>query len=106
MKKLRAMVVDDSKVMRFMVMKSLRQSNLAEFEFEEAEDGTIALEKFNSSEGGSDLMFVDWNMPNMSGIELVHELRGGQHNTSVPIVMVISEKNHVKNRRDYGRGRG
>ena len=38
MKKLKAMVVDDSKVMRLMVMKSLRQTNLADFEFEEAEE--------------------------------------------------------------------
>jgi two-component system chemotaxis response regulator CheY len=90
MKKLKAMVVDDSKVMRLMVMKSLRQTNLADFEFEEAEDGAVALGKFKESP--ADIMFVDWNMPNMSGIELVHELRKDSNHPKVPIVMVTSEK--------------
>ena len=72
MKELKALVVDDSKVMRLMVMKSLRQSKLAEFSFEEAADGAEALEKVKA--GDFNIMFVDWNMPKMTGIELVREV--------------------------------
>lgn len=89
---LKAMIVDDSKVMRLMVMKSLRQTNLAEFTFEEAEDGAQALEKFQGGADEYEIMFVDINMPNMNGIELVQNIRESKKNADVPIVMVTSEK--------------
>lgn len=87
--KLRALVVDDSRVMRHMVMESLRQTGLADFEFAEAEDGTDALEKFNPKK--TDIIFADWNMPNMSGIEFVRNLRRSNSNAHVPVIMVTTE---------------
>jgi two-component system chemotaxis response regulator CheY len=88
--KLRALVVDDSRVMRHMVMLSLRRTDLAEFEFTEAEDGIDALTKFSPKH--TDIMFVDWNMPNLTGIEFVRQVRGSGHADHVPIVMITSEK--------------
>ena len=88
--KLRALVVDDSRVMRSMVMQQLRRSTQAEFEFTEAEDGVDALKKFHPSK--IDIAFVDWNMPNMSGIEFVRRVRSMGKTEHVPIVMVTSEK--------------
>jgi two-component system chemotaxis response regulator CheY len=83
-----AMVVDDSGIMRKMVMKSLMQSKLADFMFTEAVDGQDALTKFDPKVIG--MMFVDWNMPNMTGIELVRKIRETAP-THVPIVMITTE---------------
>ena len=83
-----AMIVDDSGVMRKMVMKSLRQSELARFTFTEAVDGVDALEKFDPKQINT--MFVDWNMPNMSGIELGKRIRATEKN-HIPIVMITTE---------------
>jgi two-component system, chemotaxis family, chemotaxis protein CheY len=88
--KLRALVVDDSRVMRAMVMDSLRKTHLAEFEFCEAEDGADALGKFNPKK--TDIIFADWNMPNMSGVEFVREVRAMGKTEHIPIIMVTSEK--------------
>jgi two-component system, chemotaxis family, chemotaxis protein CheY len=90
---LKALVIDDSGVMRKMVMKSLTESKLAEFEFIEAEDGQAALDKLKSSE--IDIAFVDWNMPNMNGIDFVKEVRKQERfngSDPIPLVMVTSEK--------------
>lgn len=88
--KLRALVIDDSRVMRNMVMESLRRTRLAEFEFTEAEDGADGVSKFNVK--NIDIAFVDWNMPNMSGIDFVRKVRSLGKTEHIPIVMVTSEK--------------
>ncbi len=90
METVKAMVVDDSRVMRMMVMKSLRETQLAEFVFSEAEDGEDALGKFGDAQ--PDIMFVDWNMPKMCGIDFVRAIRSVEENASIPIVMVTSER--------------
>lgn len=87
---LRALVVDDSGVMRKMVMQSLSRSELAGFEFTEAEDGVDALSKFDPQK--IDIGFVDWNMPKMTGIELVRKIRAMGNTNHIPLVMVTSEK--------------
>lgn len=88
--KLTALVIDDSRVMRKMVMTSLERANLAEFEFIEAEDGADALNKFDPKT--TDIAFVDWNMPKMSGIDFVRKVRSMKNTRHIPLVMVTSEK--------------
>lgn len=91
--KLKALVVDDSRVMRGMVMEALRKSQLADFEFTEAEDGADALVKLAASP--IHIAFVDWNMPNMTGIEFVKAARAAARaakDVPIPMVMVTSEK--------------
>ncbi len=91
--KVRALVVDDSAVMRKMVMRSLTQAELADFEFTEAADGADALQKFQ--EQPFEIAFIDWNMPNMTGYELVCAIRKweSEHGYQpIPLVMVTSEK--------------
>jgi two-component system chemotaxis response regulator CheY len=92
--KLRALVVDDSRIMRAMVMESLKKSNLAEFEFTEAVDGADAVKKFHRDK--FDIIFADWNMPNMSGVEFARHVRGLGKTEHIPIVMVTSEKTMSK----------
>src|SRR5262249_21612664 len=88
--KLKALVVDDSGVMRKMVMKSLTEAKLADFEFVEAVDGADALAKFDPNE--FHIAFIDWNMPNMTGIDLVRKIRSLEDVVHVGLVMVTSEK--------------
>lgn len=59
---------------------------------QKATDGQDALTKFDPKE--IDIGFVDWNMPNMTGIEFVREVRSlyGGGMTGCPLVMVTSEK--------------
>lgn len=88
--KLRALVVDDSRIMRRMVMDAVSKTNVATFEFTEAEDGADALGKFDPS--SIDIIFADWNMPKMSGIEFVHKVRTMRNTENIAILMVTSEK--------------
>ena len=88
--KIRALVVDDSRVMRNLVMKSLRETELGEFEFFEAEDGKDALDTLSLQP--IDIMYVDWNMPNMSGVQFVAKVRSSERSKRTPIIMVTSER--------------
>ncbi len=94
MSALRALVIDDSNVMRNMVMNALRKARLAEFEFVEAVDGADALAKF--SPAAIDICFVDWNMPNMTGVEFIRKARARGDAFHVPMVMVTSEQTVTK----------
>jgi len=82
------LVVDDSAMMRKIVQKNLRELGV-ELSYIEAADGKEALNAF--AKGGIDLILTDWNMPNMTGIELVKELRKIDPEKKVPIIMVTSE---------------
>ncbi|MBT5267342.1 MAG: response regulator [Rhodospirillaceae bacterium] len=64
------LVVDDSKVVRMVARKILEQ---LEFEVSEAADGQIALD--SCKQQLPDAILLDWNMPVMSGIEFLRELR-------------------------------
>jgi two-component system chemotaxis response regulator CheY len=83
-----AMIVDDSGIMRKLVMRNLMETRLANFSFTEAGDGVDALGKMDAKP--VDIMFVDWNMPNMNGIDLVMKVRQMQAR-HIPIVMVTTE---------------
>ncbi len=89
-----ALVIDDSRVMRSMVMKNLIAARLANFTFIEAEDGADALAKFDPAK--IDICFVDWNMPNMTGVEFVRKARARGDTGLVPMIMVTSEKTMSK----------
>lgn len=68
---MKAITVDDSKTIRAIIKRTLKGVG---FEVEEAEDGLIALERIKQC-WPIDLAIVDWNMPNMNGLELVKALR-------------------------------
>lgn len=83
-----AMVVDDSAIMRKMVMRSLTESGVASFTYIEGVDGQDALEKFDPN--AVEMIFVDWNMPNMNGLEFVKKVREiTDHH--IPVIMVTTE---------------
>lgn len=66
------LIVDDSKAMRLIVRRTLRQAGFGDYEVEEAANGLEALERISKAIPA--LVVSDWNMPEMNGIELLKEL--------------------------------
>jgi two-component system chemotaxis response regulator CheY len=83
---MKVLVVDDSIAMRKILEKVLKGIDSID-EVELAEDGKVAVEKIIA--GAFDLVLMDWNMPNMTGIEALRAVRGAGNKT--PIVMVTTE---------------
>jgi len=84
---LKILVVDDFSSMRRMLRSLLRE--LGQAHTEEAEDGVAALEKLHA--GHFDMVITDWNMPNMTGIELLREIRCDSALRHLPVLMVTAE---------------
>jgi two-component system, chemotaxis family, chemotaxis protein CheY len=70
---MRILIVDDSRAMRMIVSRVLRQCGMGEATIEEAENGKLALDIIRA--GVPDLVLSDWNMPEMTGIELLRSLQ-------------------------------
>jgi len=81
------LVVDDSSVMRKIVIRSLRQAGYGDHPVEQAEDGAEGLEKAKAVTPS--VILSDWNMPNMNGLEFLDALRAESINT--PFGFVTSE---------------
>jgi two-component system, chemotaxis family, chemotaxis protein CheY len=84
---MKILVADDSRVMRQIVIRTLRQAGYAGHEIVEAENGRQALDLVRSE--GPDLVLSDWNMPEMNGIDLLDALRAS--GSTVPFGFVTSE---------------
>ncbi len=91
----KVLLVDDSAVMRKIIQRNIKETGLIVDEFIEAGDGTQALDKVNA-DGDLDLILLDWNMPNMSGIEFVKTLRSLNLSKRIPVVMVTTEGSEAK----------
>ena len=85
---MRYLVVDDSATMRRIVVNALQRLGVKDIV--EAGDGADALEKFDADAVGIGFIITDWNMPNMSGIELAKAIRTRPGGTAVPILMVTA----------------
>lgn len=96
MSELRALIVDDSSVMRKIVERSLRQAGLDPLLVREAGNGAEALEILRSDR--VDLILTDINMPTMDGLEFVRQIRARNLAPGVPVVMITTESSeeHVK----------
>jgi two-component system, chemotaxis family, chemotaxis protein CheY len=84
---LKFLIVDDSVTMRRIVINSLK--SLGYNEFVEANEGREAFEKLS----GDDLInfvITDWNMPGVSGLELIKLVRSNEKYSSLPILMVTT----------------
>ncbi len=91
----KVLLVDDSAVMRKIIQRNIKETGLIVDEFVEAGDGNQALDKVNA-DGDLDLILLDWNMPNMSGIEFVKTLRSLNLSKRIPVVMVTTEGSDAK----------
>ncbi len=84
---MKAIIIDDSKAMRRILRTAL---NAHGFEVIEAENGRAAIHSLRES-GGLDLALVDWNMPEMTGIELIELLRADTGFSDMRLMMVTTE---------------
>lgn len=84
---MKVLVVDDSPTMRRIVVQMLKKIGYSDIV--EAGDGKEALERLQA-EGDIELVCTDWNMPVMSGLELVQAIRGDGNFSSLPILMVTT----------------
>jgi len=96
MEPLRALIVDDSSVMRKIVVRALQQGGVLLAEVMEAGNGSEALEILRREK--VDLVLSDINMPVMDGLEFVRQLRNVENAQGVPVVMITTEgsESHVK----------
>lgn len=67
------LIVDDSRAMRMIVKKTLRDAGFDGHEYHEAEDGQKGFDSVK--ELNPDLILSDWNMPNMNGIDFLRALK-------------------------------
>ncbi|MBW1914793.1 MAG: response regulator [Deltaproteobacteria bacterium] len=84
---MKVLVVDDFATMRRIVKGALKQ--LGFLNIVEAEDGQIALDLLKKEKIG--LIVCDWNMPNMTGIELLKVVRADAVLKDTPFIMVTAE---------------
>ncbi|MGA2201269.1 MAG: response regulator [Terriglobales bacterium] len=95
MGKIRALIVDDSSVMRKIVERSLRQAGVDLEKVVEASNGAEALAALQDNV--VDLILCDINMPVMDGLEFVRQVATVESAKGVPIVMITTEgsESHV-----------
>ncbi len=86
-KNMKILIVDDFSTMRRIIKNLLR--DLGFTNTQEADDGQTALPMLKS--GDFDFLVTDWNMPGMSGIELLREVRADERLSSLPVLMVTAE---------------
>lgn len=86
-KNMKILIVDDFSTMRRIIKNLLR--DLGFTNTQEADDGNTALPMLRS--GDFDFLVTDWNMPGMTGIELLKEIRADAKLASIPVLMVTAE---------------
>ncbi len=84
---LKFLIVDDSQTMRRIVANSLK--NLGYEDFVEAGDGKEALLKL-ASDDTLNFVITDWNMPVLSGLELIKAIRSDEKMENIPVLMVTT----------------
>ena len=84
---MKILVVDDFQTMRRIIRNYLRQ--LGFNNVEEAEDGDVALEKLVETQ--FDFVITDWNMPKMTGIDLLKKIRAENNFKNIPVLIITAE---------------
>lgn len=84
---MRALVIDDSKTMRMIIGKILKEVG---FDTAEAANGIEALDRLRD-QGPFELAMVDWNMPEMNGLEFIKAARAESAYNEMKMMMVTTE---------------
>ena len=84
---MKALVIDDSRAMRTIIGQILRSLG---YEVADASNGREGLQRI-SEIGPLNLILVDWNMPEMNGIDFIRALRSDRKNDDVRVMMVTTE---------------
>ena len=86
-KDMKILIVDDFSTMRRIIKNLLR--DLGFTNVKEADDGVTALPMLHSEH--FDFLVTDWNMPGMSGIDLLRQVRADERLKGMPVLMVTAE---------------
>ena len=92
-KSLKILLVDDFEMIRSLLKQALKQ--LGHTDLTEAVDGVDAYEKITKAkEDGHlfDIVFLDWNMPRMTGIEVVQKCKEDEALKLIPFIMITAER--------------
>lgn len=84
---MKILVVDDFSTMRRIIKNLLKELGFTNIE--EADDGQTALPLLK--QGNFDFLVTDWNMPGMTGIDLLRAVRADERLASLPVLMVTAE---------------
>lgn len=84
----RAMVIDDSRAMRMILSRALAASG---FSVVQAPDGRQGLDALHRERDRIELVLVDWNMPEMNGLEFIQKVRAQPDLSGVKLMMVTTE---------------
>ena|ERR1700749_3579877 len=84
----KALIVDDSKTIRMVLGKIMRELGYETCEAANGQDGLNVVEK---EKGAVNLVLADWNMPVMNGLDMVKHLRENPDNAEIKVIMVTTE---------------
>lgn len=84
---MRALIVDDSRATRRVIGEIMRELG---YEVTEAGNGREGLERL-ALLGQPDVVLIDWNMPEMNGLEFIKAIRSDKTNRDIPLIMVTTE---------------
>lgn len=84
----KALIVDDSRAVRMILARNLKELG---YETGEAGDGVEALRQLTADAAGFSLALVDWNMPEMNGMELLRAVRADARLAALTVIMVTTE---------------
>ncbi|GMT42116.1 MAG: response regulator [bacterium] len=84
---LRVLIIDDFATMRKIEKNILGQLGIKNVD--EADDGTTALPKLKANK--YDVVLLDWNMPNMTGLDVLKAMRSEDNTKDLPVIMVTAE---------------
>ena len=85
---MKLLIVDDSAIIRRIIKST---ADMLKMETEEAEDGIEALEKLSVIYKEIDLILLDWNMPELSGYDVLVEIKTSDKYKHIPVMMVTTE---------------
>jgi two-component system chemotaxis response regulator CheY len=88
------LIVDDSVIIRKMVARTLRISDLDISEYLFAANGREALEKLEAN--WVDIVFADINMPEMNGVEMIEKMRKEDLLSGIPVVIISTERSRER----------
>ncbi len=91
---MKILVVDDFSTMRRIIKNLLRELEFTNLD--EADDGQTAWPKLKA--GGYDFLVTDWNMPGMTGIDLLKTVRSTPETANMPVLLVTAPQSRKGNR--------
>ena len=85
---MKLLIVDDSSIIRKIIKAA---ADVLQMETEEAQSGIEALEILSEKYNEIDLVLLDWNMPEMSGYDVLVEIKSNEKYKTIPVMMVTTE---------------